>query len=358
MNYRMNTLLARKTFTSDTTEIIDIKVTDPISELVIGLEASHSSANQTAHPCACLTKIELVDGSNVLFSLDGYELESRDWYMNGGKFKSNYNYALNGGSECRYMGYKFGRWLWDNEYAFDPVKFTNPQLRITMDIDAGGNAADTLYITVWANLFDEKTISAKGFLSCREIKEYSISSSVHEYTDMPLDAPYRAIYFRPFVAGTEPNQLVSNLKLTEDQDKRVPFDHGVQDIERAINSMYPDVEEHYYFSVTTASRNLFVAPTTRVVATGSVWAAAAADVYYAFYDGDGGRLKCITGGASANSQIYVRGRVPHAVYQIPFGMLDDPADYYDVRRLGNLKLDITGAGTATGFICVDQLRSY
>jgi len=358
MNYRLNKFYARLQHTGDTTVVIDLNMRDVISSLLIGLEVTNSAASMTAHPVACLTKIEIVDGSDVLYSLDGYEAEALDWYDQGGKFRSNYNYALNGGNICRYIGINFGRWLWDKEYAFDPKRFTNPQLRISLDIDAGGNSGSSVYITCWANLFDEAVPSLKGFFTTKEVKEYSIASATHEYTDLPLDYPYRALYFRPFVAGTEPNRCVSALKLSEDQDKRVPFDCGVQEIERALLAKYPPVEEHYYYALNTSNRYLYVAPTTRVTAYGAVWAESAAAQDAAFYDGDGGRLKTIAADNPSNTQILVRGYVPHAVYEIPFGDKNDPADFYDVRRLGSLRLDITGAATATGYIFLQQVRPY
>jgi len=358
MNYRLNTILERTSYTADTTEIIDLDFNSQCSNIVIGLEAVNSSATQTAHPMAILTKIEIVDGSDVLWSLDGYEAEALDWYDNMGKFRSNYNYALSGGSECRYVGINFGRYLFDEIFAFDPAKFTNPRLRIGLDIDAGANAPATVYLTVWANLFDEKTISPQGFFTAKEIKEYTIAASTHNYTDMPTDYPYRGIYLRPFVAGTEPNQVVSNFKLSEDQDKRVPYDHGIQDIERTLLNMYPAVEEHYYFTAGTSTTYLYVAPTTRVTAFCQEWAAAAGTHSFAQYNGDGGKLNVITDSGSANVQVYVRGYVPHCVYEIPTGDKLTQGDWFDPRGLGKLRADITGAASATGYLFAQQFRSY
>ncbi len=71
MNYRMATLHALKSYTADTTEIIDVNVRDPISQLIIELRVGNTADEMQAHPIACLTKIELVDGSDVLFSLSG-----------------------------------------------------------------------------------------------------------------------------------------------------------------------------------------------------------------------------------------------------------------------------------------------
>jgi len=358
MKYRLNKFFARKDYTADTTIVIDLNFKDIISSIIIGLGVSNKSGIMIAHPVACLTKLELVDGSDVLFSLDGYEAEALDWYNNGGKFRYNHNYALINNDIERYIGINFGRWLWDKEYAFDPQRFTNPQLRISLDIDAGGNNADTNKITCWANIFDEEVPSLKGFLMAKEIKEYAIASSVHEYTDLPLDYPYRALFFRPFVYGTEPTECVSNLKLSEDQDRKIPFDNPIQDIFRSIQEDLPPVEEYYYYPTRTALNYLFIAPSQEPTAVAAGWRTTAEDMHPSFYSGNGGRLQCIFDTQGPNAQIHVKGYLPHCVLQIPFGLKNDPVDWYDVRHLGSLRLDITGAATATGFLFLQQLRTY
>lgn len=258
----------------------------------------------------------------------------------------------------RYIGLNFGRWLWDTVYALDPKRFTNPQLRVTLDIDGWAATGSAIAVTGWAALFDQKTVQPVGFLSSKEIKSWTASSGAHEYTDMPLDMPYRAIYLRPYLLGTEPNSCVSNVKLSENEDKVIPYDAGVQDILRVIQGMYPMVEEAYWFSLDTSTRYLYIAPTTRVTAIGEVWAAAAVAQDPAFYNGDGGRLDTIAAANASNTQIHVRGYVPHCVYEIPCGMKDEPDDWYDVRRLGRLKLDVTGAASAALSVFLQQARIY
>lgn len=359
MNYRLNKFFARRGYNVDTVIVEDIKIQDPISSIVIGVGVKNYTHTRAAHPVACVEKIELVDGSDVLFSLDGYEAEALDWYNNGGKFRYNRNLALTDNEFQRYIGINFGRWLWDTDYAFVPRNFTNPQLRITLNIDAASNQTDYIYVTIWANLFDEKIPSPRGFLMSKEIKEYTIADAEHEYTDMPLDFPYRGLYARPFLAGTYVSECVSNLRLSEDQDKRIPFDHGVQDILRSIQEDLPPVRENYVLSCFSNLHPFFVAPAERVCAVGSGWRTAVADYKLSFYGGGGGKLQFITNCTGPNMQMQVEGYCPHAVIQIPFGLKNDPADWYDVRRIGNLRLDITGAKEdAKGFIFLQQERLY
>lgn len=358
MKYRTVSIHDRESYTSDGVKVINIDVNDPISSLVIGLEATLGSATMAGYLQDNLTKIELVDGGKVLWSTDCKRAEAIDWYNLGGKVRSNHNIMLNGNTPYRAIGLNFGRWLWDEVYALDPKQFRNLQLRLTLDIDAVDGAAATDYLEVFANVFDEKAVSPVGFIATMDVKSWTAAASTHEYTDLPLDYPLRALYVQALLAGTEPNQAISNIKVSEDQDKKVPIDLGAQEITRTLLAKYGPVEEHYYFATGTSNKYLYIMPTTRVAGFLAQWATSASNHVAALYDGDGGRLKTISATAGHNSQIYVRGHIPHAVYEVPFGDPMVPEDALDPRSLGSLKLDVTGASTPACVATVQQYRNY
>ena len=361
MNHRVTKLLARTDIDADATKIIDINVKDPISTIMLKFELLYGSVTQTAHRLACLTKIELVDGSDVIFSLNGREAAALDWYHNNGKFKGDYNYCCTSGTPQSYVGINFGRYLWDKELAIVPDNFTNLQLKLTFDIDAADASCAHNYITVWANLFDEQSITPTGFLTSKEIKDYTTGASAHEYTDLPTDHPYRALFLRCQLAGTEPSNLINNFKLAEDVDKRVIWDDQPSLVMKNLNPYFPEVREDWWFSMNTSNRYLFITPTERVKATASTWGETSIDKNYAFYDGDGGRLKTIVGTVGLNDQILTSGLLPHGVWQFPFGDPNAIAEWYDVAKVGSLLADVlaTGSGgTATAQLFLQQYRKY
>lgn len=358
MNYRLHKFHARTTYSADATVVIDLDLVSVISQIILIFEFYKSGVVQTAHPLKAISKIELVDGSDVLYSLDGMRAEALDWYNNKGKFRSNYNYCNTGGTITRAIGLNFGRYLFDPELGFDPSRFNNPQLRITFDIDGWAATGTYVYITGLAQLFDQKAVSPRGMLMAKDLKSYTAASSTHEYTDLPTDFPYRGIYIQPYLLGTEPNSSIGNIKLSVDHDRQIPYDLDPDTIVRSIAERYPMVEEAYWFSLDTSNRYLFIAPTTRVTALGDVWAEAAVAQDAAFYDGDGGQLKTIAAANASNTQIFVRGWIPHAVYEIPCGLVDEITDWWDVRGIGSLRLDITGASTPVVSIFLQQLREY
>lgn len=361
MNYRLSTILNRTTYTSDKTETIDLDMADPVSQLIIELAVTGVGDTATAHAIACLTSIEIVDGSEVLYSLSGYEAEAVDIWHNKG-IRSNWNPYLTGNDVQRFIGINFGRKLWDPILAFDPKKFKNPQLKLTLDIDAGGNASTSNKLKVWAAMFDQKEVAPTGFLMHKEIKSYTMAASAHEYTDLPRDYPYRKMFIRNLEAGTEPCQNIGKVKLSEDQDKRVVFDHDMIDIYRALHVDELKLVEQIMFAAKTATCNVFTTATERCTATFDTWAAAVGTDTFASYGSAGGRM-VVDAGADENAVAIVSGFVPHGAFEIPFGDQDDPADWYDVTKgIGSLRLDITGAsglaGTETCQIFLQQLRPY
>lgn len=359
MNYRLATIFAKKSYTDDVVEIIDINLQDPISHLVIEMSNTRGSASPSAHITADLVRIELLDGSDVLTSMTGMEAEAMDWYNSGGEQRSSYNYWMNGGGPTRTVVVSFGRWFWDEMLALDPNRFRNLQLKISLDEQIHDTSATALSLEVWAAIFDQADISPIGFLMGKEIKAYTLTSSGHEYTDMPLDYPYRGFFLQSLLAGTEANQTITNIKLSEDVDKRVPIDQGTDDILRTIEQVSKPVRESFWCATDTSNRNQFIMPTTRVIGNANEWNAAPGTGSISLYDGDGGQLKTMQLTTGANVMIQVEGWLPHGVFHIPFGRQNEIEDWYDVRRVGSLVADITAAAvTHTARIFLQQLRAY
>ena len=358
MKYRLNKFFARKDYTSNTTEIMPINITDPISQILIKFEGLNSTYTTTAHPLESVTKIELIDGSDVLFSLNGKEAEALDWYHNHGQLRHNYNYIITGGTPTRMLALNFGRYLWDREYALDPRQFRNLQLRISLSIASGGNTFTHNYLTCFANIFEDEVLPVKGFMMVKQLKQHAVASTIHYYTDLPTDFPYRALYYRVYANSIEASGLLSNLKLSEDQDKRIPIDNTGLEILDLLQQEYPPVREAFYFASAIAGRTLYITPTQHVVALASTWSTSPQANNFASEDGEGGNLSTKQLADGANQQIEVIGWIPHGVFEVPFGRKDEPTDWYDVRNIRSLMADMTGGGTGNASIFIQQVRGY
>lgn len=360
MNYRLAKLLDNKTMGASGTEIIDIDLLDPISAIVINQRSTNDGNTPDEHAVKVISKIEVVDGSDVLYSLSGYEAEAMDFYGTGI-------------CRCRFLPYvdntqlvipyfvDFGRFLYDRELALDPTKFTNPQVKITYDRDAGGDGCDALELEVMAHIFDDRKIAPVGFLMSKELKSWALADATWEYTDLPTDHPYRNILILSRAAQKHPHAQFREIKLTEDVDKKIPYHELTMDLIKYNQYKFDRYEEEiagYFASATTITYFITPAYSPKM---GIIAGTTGTNAYFASDRESGGQCRI-----SAHTATHMRARIigwcPHGAVCLPCNGNDDLDDMYDVTKLGSLKIEIKG-GTSVGSgstaeLCVQQVRKY
>lgn len=360
MNYRLATILAREAVSADKTKVIDLNLIDPVSQMQVVYESTGAgSGPPVALAAACVTKIELIDGSDVLFSLDGQEAQGVDFYHRK-REAPNLNVYLNTFNAIMVFNMNFGRYLWDPELAFDPRKFENPQIRITIDVDAGGQGSSAGFLTVLANIFDERAITPTGFLMQKEIKNYNLGSSTTEPTGLPTDYPIRKLFVKSLVPGTGPEACIANIKLSEDNDKRIPYNCSIANILRMVVGQGPIYHENQEQTIGGSGGYIFHTPAYYPMINANNCVGSNVAYTLTVYGGEGGRGYVYAEGSVSNMQISIVGYCPHGVIEIPFGLQDEIEDWYDVTRLGSLQLDIlSGSGRSEACqILLQQLRRY
>jgi len=362
MNYRLATILARKAISADGTEVIDLNLADPVSQFHIVYESTGVGGGSADHHAAkCVTKIELVDGSDVLFSLSGQECQAVDFY-NRGIEPANQNIYLGGMNAEMIFNVNFGRYLWDTLMAFDPKKFVNPQLKITIDLGAGGVQSVAGFLTVFAQIFDGKAVTPTGFLMHKEVKDYALGDATHEYTDLPTDYLYRKLFIAAQTEGTGPEYLIGNVKLSEDNDRKIPLNATGFEILRAIVGQGKPYRENIIVAGSPAENNFYCTPCYWPKLQATSWASANLAYTITAYGGDGGKGTLYMETAGYNIGVAVEGYCPHGAIELPFGLQDDPTDWYDVTKFGSLRLDIKSADDRSATdkvqIFLQQLRNY
>lgn len=363
MNYRIATLKATEGLTEDGTKVFNINIRDTISRIAISWRETLIQTQQMeAQPAAGVTKLEIVDGSEVLHSLSGLENQALCLYdrknntMNDGTFIANMPCTA-------LLGIDFGRKLWDRELAFDPTKFINPQLKITYAISGASGTSTTTNIEAWAYCFDEKVVSPIGFLMAKEHYSYTPSSedSVEEIM-LPTDYPFRKMLIRGYHATREPSHVLKTIRLDEDNDKRVIFNLDTDDFQMLLKGDYPiiaDLQTGYSHSGEDAF-NRYCTPTefatfyagSQNTEGGQVWLRTA-HVKGGFIDVNA-TLSSMVAGLAA-------GWLPNHCFCFPFGDQDDIDDWFDVTKVGKLRLrliaeDVGSEGNAQ--VILQQLRRY
>lgn len=362
MKYRTTEILGRTDLGEAGTKTVDIKLLDPISRIEIGWEILNWSAKMTAQLGSAITKLELVDGSEVLFSLSGLECQALNIYdrkcpsMNG-------HFANAGAYMYAAFAIDFGRYLYDPELAFDPKRFRNPQLKITFDEDAFMETTGTNYMEIFAHVFDEMEISPIGFLmSKKHHSYYADNADAYTYIDLPTDHPIRQLLIRGFHSKIAPTTVVDEARLSEDNDKRVIFDLNLERYAKRMSGVWTPVVEFWneYSGITSQDYDLFFTPTG--FGTFATWMPRNTGNYiYAPSSVLGGYLGWQTSGASFCDGM-ITGFLPNHCYSIPFGLPGEIDSWYDVTKKGSVVLRLLsaedyGSDTEIGTI-LQQLRRY
>lgn len=361
MNYRITKLLDESSLNATTgTEMIPIRVQDPISRIDIRHKVTKGEATaNSAHIASSITKIELVDGSDVLHSLTGYENQALAIYSRRVQTMIHGQCLHNNSLEGEY-GIDFGRHLWDEELALDPKQFGNLQLKVSYSNRSASPAGSSPVLEVFARCFDEKIISPIGFLTAKELIDKTAPANNAYFSDeLPVDYAIRQMLVRGYRAGAyEPWGSVKEVRLSEDNLKRIVFDLNMENYHRIMKGVNLMVEEFIYgYSAGTTGVVFYVTPTdyfAHIIANG-------VDNVAVYNPRASGGYATIKGAGAVYFLGVVRGYLPHHTFQFPFGKQDAIEDWYDVANVGSLKSRVRGGSNganATYQITLEQLRRY
>lgn len=358
MNYRIAQILAPEDLGTGGTKIIDITIADIISRIEIIFRTKNGDMGMDDHPAANITKVELIDGSDVLFSLSGREMQALNFYDR--KVPADNHMSGGNGDWMRAaFGLDFGRELWDPDLAFDPQKFTNPQLKITWDENLANTSCTDNYMLVVAYLFDELKPAPTGFLMTKELYTYTPVANSHEYIDLPTDHMMRQLLIGSHQEGYTFTQMIAEMKLAEDNDKRVPMDLTGEQLWWEIKRNYPEYIENLYIGMESGGTTFRVTPSEDAVIVG-LPTSTAQDVYGVF--GNGGVAAFSTETGTETIYMLCKGYLPHGYAPLAFGNQMAPADWYDVTKIGSLSLRVKAGpslgSNPTAQVIAQQLRSY
>lgn len=358
MKYRLASILAHEDISTAGTKTLDISLKDVITRINIQVKATNNGSAPTAHPSKIISKIELVDGSDVLFGLSGQEALALQFF-NTGRTPFCVNSYLDNVMNITNYELNFGRFLYDPIVAFNPNKFRNPQLKITHDKVNGGSSPDACTLEVTADVFDQKEADPLGFLMAKENVSYTLSASANEYVDLPTDHTLRKLIIMSLSAGKQPWEQFNQVKLSEDNDKKVPLDDKTSDLLKYFGNLWGPIDEYIVGAALTTTRKFYMMSSYEVVAQ-----AMSTDYAAAYMKSDlsyGGQID-IRGLLATNFMARIRGFAPFGSLCIPFGDQGNNGDWFDVTTIGNLRLTLK-AGSAPGAsstceVITEQLRKY
>lgn len=350
------------------TKNIDIDLRDPISELEVYVRAgNYSDGNQANHVHDCVSKVELVDGSEVLWSLSMLKGQALNYWENGDTpIMRISEWASDGQADACHI--RFGRGDEDRELAFLADRFLNPQLKVTWDLETVRDVGTTGFttgsgkITVIAKT-NPHAVNAKGFLMSKDLHSWTTVGSGDEVVDLPMDYPYRMMVVRSYEAGNDFRENINNLKLTCDQDADVVFDIHPDRLSEWLHARYGMAKE---------GGRIYRANSDVVYV--HVWEPIEVtiqnrDDYHQFhmsYFWSGNfRLRSwdhqagTFGSADKRGWYGIRGMYPHCTVAWPFGNQDVIEEWFDPSPYKSVKLKCTQADAgAKASVILQQYRPY
>jgi hypothetical protein len=264
MKYRLASILAHEDISTAGTKTLDISLKDVISRINIQVKATNNGSTPTAHPAKIISKIEVVDGSDVLFGLSGQEALALQFYNTRQTPFCVNNYLDNVMNITNYE-INFGRFLYDPIVAFNPNKFRNPQLKVTHNKANGGCSPDACTLEVTADVFDQKEADPLGFLMAKENVSYTLSASANEYIDLPTDHTLRKLIIMSLYGGKQPWEQFNEVKLSEDNDKKVPLDDKTSDLLKYYGNLWPPLDEYIVGAALITTKPFYMMSSYEVV---------------------------------------------------------------------------------------------
>jgi hypothetical protein len=346
----------------------DLSLVEPISAIEIEVECTNGATSNKANFISdIVTKIEVVDGSEVLHSLNMSQLEAMHFYKTG-KMPKMMMGEWGGGGQRHNCLLMFGRYLWDRDYAFNAKSFKNPKLNITFNKAAiraagvdGFAAGDNIKLTTVAKVFEDVPAPAQ-FLMAKQIENFTSVASGEKRIEFPTDYTYRMILTRFWKQVSDIQEIIKSIKLTCDTDKVIPFNRQTEQLDGMALSLFGLGRIKHDVLVKNAAHVRLVfnkeplvqghfneANITDFLNVNAPWSS---DWYIFVYDK--------AGSVDTSDRQYTameEGHAPHACLPIVFGRPGIPEDWFDPTVYKKIELVLDqGVAGAVCEIAAEQVR--
>ena len=368
MKYRQNVQLYQETQKDTATKILDLDLPDPISALGIEVECTNgATSNKGNYISDIVTKIEVVDGAEVFYSLNMAQLEALQFFKTG-KIPVMLCSEYAGGTQREAALLLFGRYLNDPEFVFQPARYRNPQLKITFNkaaIRAAGVAgfadADNIKLSVIDHII-EQGAAPRGFLSAKQVMSYTTLSSGDKRIDLLTDYPTRLMLVRAWLQGSDIDELFTNVKLTFDSDKYILLNRKMQQLDAEAYQQFGGIVwQHDIFRASQETVRTVLNKEPRIIPipnrTDTAEFAAAhlafsSQYYLNLWDAAGAHVT-----TAYRVHTLQEGHALHAILPIVFGELMKPETWMDMSSYKKAELVLSQAvGGAVGEIVQEQVR--
>jgi len=198
----------------------------------------------------------------------------------------------------------------------------------------------------------------------KEIKSYTPAATGYEYTNMPTDHPYRLMMIQSESTDKNPFEVMNQVKISEEHDKKIPIDMTGYEIFRKITKPAGQIASLVTLDGAVTAKTLYVVPSyqhgIKIEYDGTAFVTAQSKFAVPTFTGD--KIELTASVDIKALRALINGYAPNFCFAIPFGEQSDINDWYDVTKLGHLRLTTQGAsavGTSPAArICLQQIRKY
>lgn len=357
MKYREYELLPYKLFGDSGTTRVDINVTDWITELLVECRVKNHDTETCPDypPCRVITKLEIVDGGQVYWSLTGQEAMAAYVY-NAGKYPARSLYEHVNTSQREIIPIRFGRYVGDPEYGFDPTALVNPQLVITWAKD-DQHDSDSVYLAVHLKLVEDLP-APRQMLAWEGVQTFVSAAEGDEPVDLPVDNTKRTLVVRAWDGTYNTVQIVTNLKLDYDRGKFIPIDLESWDFARRMEQWWPRVSYNKRDLCDWGDRReTWMAVVAQINVRGSI--GYIIEITHAESEGYSARGVSNDGTLTDGLEylVEISGHGPENTYAYPFGNRDDPGTWFNARDYKSVRLLLTqGIADASVAVFEEHVR--
>lgn len=348
-------------------KLTDVTVRDPITVLWVLMEATNGGTTNKANTLyQCIDAIEIIDGSEVLMSLDGKQALALACYQMKRMPPQVISELPGNPHECA-LPITFGRFWGDPQYAFDPTKYRNPQVRFKWNlanvnaVGASGFLTDTGRLTLVADVM-EGVGAPRGLMMSKEWYSWTTTLGGVEYIDLPRDFPYRALLIRAEKATSYVDQVISKLKFNCDGGKVIPFELDTLDWLFMLNAMGYRFDYRHVFHQPTAGTCYPILKYEEDVQLISENNNDAVFMYPNYGYGEAAITVYVAGAAyapSMNIGAHIHGMCPFRFVYYPFGLEEEVGSWFDPTLFGSVRLEATGAtASGVGELVITQVKPY
>lgn len=368
MRMRHHYILNRQSLSDAGERTEDIRIQDPITELLIHFRMKNGTTNNRSNTVAeNVSAIEVIDGSKVLFSLDGPELLAltADYY---GFLPFQHLSEIPGAVQGLNVVIPFGRYQGDPVYGFNARAFINPQVRLVWDHSTIRDSTtdsfedDGVSVSVMAKVMEEGP-SFSRMLRTTQFKAWTTADGTLDYTNLPRDYPLRLMIIRAEVAAYGMEQLFETIRLNCDAGKFIPFDLRWIDYMQELMNRKPAYHYKHNWNLSNGDTGITILKQEEGVALG--FSQGARTGYYNNYGiGEaavGLRNEITELAITADENVFasITGWCPYRCVVHHFGDPQDPATWFPAPDYGSMRLELTGETVAaSATLCVQEEYAY